>query len=134
MMSASAPAARSSPVRLTADITGAPIVVSGFSRTDITIDTVMATQTASAIGPDQIRIAGGAEADIHGSAISTRSHSGASDAPARHASQTSAAAARTISKDVAETGKTATRASPVPVNASEAWDSQAASAVAMIAA
>src|SRR6266542_4319912 len=104
-----------------------------FGATDTSIANPIAAHTASTTGPDHIRNAAGPDARIHGNAISTSSHSGASDAPRRHPTHTSTAAATTMSSDVTESGKTATRASPMPVNASVACDSHAASAVARAA-
>src|SRR6266545_5965131 len=71
---------------------------------DTSIANPIAAHTASTIGPDHIRNAAGPDARIHGNAISTSSHSGASDAPRRHPTHTSTAAAKTMSSDVTESG------------------------------
>jgi hypothetical protein len=86
--------------------------------------------TVSASGPDHMRSAAGSEGDSHGSTSSRSSQSGASDAPKRHASQTHAVARATINAAEMESGRSATRESPVPVTASVPCDNHAASAVA----
>src|SRR5436190_13882702 len=104
MTSARMPAAISPLVRLKPDTTAVSSisVASAFRRTDAAIDTATAVHTASTIGPDQIKNAGGAAGESHGSATNTSSHSGTSDAPARQATQTSAAAATTRSIETIE--------------------------------
>src|SRR5215217_240716 len=98
-------------------------------RDEAASDTATAVHTTSDIGPDHIWNADGQDGGSHGSTRRPRSHSGASEAPARQAIRTAAPAHAATAPAEIDTGRTATRASSVPVNAMAACDSQAAAAV-----
>src|SRR4051812_12951455 len=93
------------------------------------IESATASQTISAAGPDHMRNAAGSERGSHGRTTRTSIHSGASDAPARHAASTPTAAVTQIANAAIEAGRSAMNPLPVPVAAIVPCDSHAAEAV-----
>src|SRR3954464_950661 len=96
---------------------------------DDTIESATASQTISAAGPDHMKSAAGSERGSHGRTTRKSIHSGASDAPARHAAKTPPAAVTQIANAGIEAGRSANRPLPVPVAPIVPCDSHAAAAV-----
>ena len=110
-------------------VSGARRIAGTGSRIDAASESAIAAHTISASGPDQTKNAAGSDGGSHGRPSSASSHNGASDAPRRQAAKTAAGAMATANHALTESGSSAMRASPSPVNAIVPCDSHAAAAV-----